>query len=158
MNITAKVDIPKDLLGTAEMKTAISNALKGAALGVQNDMRVTTQTWNHKPDFKITKDSDWKYTVGTDDTIYGYVNNGTPPHKIYPVHAKMLRFMTGGFQAKTQPGVIGSTAGSQGSTEVMAHAVNHPGTEARKFDEVILKKWDDELPKILQRAVDSLMK
>ena len=92
--------------------------------------------------------------IATTDTIYGYVNDGTRPHIIVPRRARVLAFGTGG-SPKTAPRVIGSQPGSRGGKMVFTRRVNHPGTEARAFDETIAKKWQREAPQVLQRAIDS---
>jgi hypothetical protein len=84
-----------------------------------------------------------------------WVNNGTKPHVIVPRRAARLVFKVGGFRAKTVPGAIRSRKGARGKNLVFAKVVHHPGTEARKFDEVIQKKWLVEFPKLVQMAIDS---
>jgi hypothetical protein len=51
--------------------------------------------------------------------------------------------------------VIGSRAGSRGTTIVHTRQVHHPGTQAREFEEVIGEKWNGLLATIFQRAIDS---
>jgi len=48
-----------------------------------------------------------------------------------------------------------SRSGSQGSAQVFARGVNHPGTKARRFDVAIQQKWDREFGPIMQRAIDA---
>lgn len=150
--------IPRDaLFDVASARRAVENALDGAAKGALVDYRVTTQTWEHKPDFTIEAPTENERIVGTDDPIYGYVDAGTKPHVIVPKRAKVLVFGPGA-RAKTRPRVIGSTGGSKGGAPVVAHRVNHPGTEAREFSETIADKWGEQLPILLQRALDVEMK
>lgn len=54
------------------------------------------------------------WLVGTDRDYAGYVHDGTPPHVIVPVRAKVLRFTTQG-------------------RVVFARRVNHPGTRPNPF-------------------------
>ena len=146
---------PKKLKDKALRITLINKARK-----VGNDMRkdfqATTQSWNHKVNFTVdvgTKGQGPAVLVGTDDVIYGYVNDGTKAHIIRPVKAKALSFLGGGYTAKTSPGMIGS--GSGGSSGAMVHAkvVHHPGTKARKFDKVIAKKWQSRFKQEMQDAM-----
>jgi hypothetical protein len=152
--VKMKVILPRSLVFNAPKLTrALENGLEGAAKDVQVDLQVTTQTWTTKPVFTIKRRVAGR-AISTDDEIYGFVNDGTKPHVIAPRGKKVLTFGVGG-SAKTAPRVIGSQSGSRGATIVRAKVVHHPGTEAREFDETIGKKWDDHLPVILQRAIDS---
>jgi hypothetical protein len=147
--------IPKDLaLTPAKARRAVKNALDGAAKGAKVDFRVTTQTWSHKPDFTIEKPSDSERIVGTNDEIYGYVDDGTPRHTIVAKAGGVLAFGPGA-RAKTRPRVIGSGGGSKGGATVFTKRVQHPGTDAREFSEVIAEKWEEQLPMLLQRAIDA---
>lgn len=149
-----KVIIPKGLLAdVAKLRRAVLNANRAAVQGARADFGVTVQTWAHGVSFQ-TEATELGGKVFTTDEIYGYVNDGTPPHTITPKTASILRFAVGG-SAKTAPKVIRSTAGSRGSQVVFARVVHHPGTEARQFDEVIWKKWDGQYAVLMQRAIDS---
>lgn len=141
----------KQPVDPVRMKREIDNALTGAALGAQTDFDVTTQTWNTSVNFSITS-RPGERIVETDDRIYSYVNNGTPAHIIVAKRAKRLAFRVGG-RAKTRPGSISSRNGSKGKTQVWPKIVNHPGTEPRKFDEVISKKWDKRLKQSVRQAI-----
>lgn len=149
-----KAIIPKRLLfDVSKLSRAIDNTLDSAAKAVQVDFEVTTQTWTNKPDFVIDE-APGKRTVYTADEIYHYVNDGTRPHIIAAKNKKMLAFGVP-HGAKTTPKVIGSGSGSKGSTMVFKKQVKHPGTQAREFTTVIADKWQKELPRLLQRAIDS---
>jgi hypothetical protein len=149
-----KVIILKGLVVNApKLVRAIENGLEGAAKDAKVDFGVTTQTWQTKPVFTIERKTAERI-VSTTDEIYGFVNDGTPPHIIVPHSTTVLTFGVGG-APKTAPRVIGSRGGSRGATIVRAKVVHHPGTEARQFDEAISKKWDDLLPSVLQRSIDA---
>lgn len=150
-----KVFVPKSLVADPQkMARAVANALDGAAKGALEDFKVTTATWQHQPDFSIDTPNADRRVVGTDDEIYGYVSGGTKPH-IIVAHGKALAFPGGGFRPKSRPGYIGSNKGSKGGAVVFRPRVQHPGTEARKFDEAIAEKWQKQLPVVMQRAIDS---
>lgn len=128
---------------------------------VKKDYQATTKTWDHKPDFERTYSVDIKAMeifVGTDDQIYAYVNYGTRPHDIWAGYytgksnKKTLAFPSS-FTPKTRPNVIGSSRGSKGGETVFTPYVHHPGTKARNFDKVILKKWS---PRFKKRALQLL--
>lgn len=150
-----KVFVPKSIAGDPrKLARAVANGLDGAAEGALIDFKATTDTWQHKPDFSIQEPSADTRVVGTDDDIYGYVNEGTKPHVIV-AHGKVLAFPGSGFRPKSRVKVIGSNKGSKGSGVVFTKQVNHPGTEARAFDETIAEKWRKQLPKIMQRSIDA---
>lgn len=149
-----KVIIPRSLaLDTKRMARAIDNGLEASALAAKVDFGVTVQTWQKKPPFEIVKTENGRI-VGTDDDIYGYVNDGTRAHLIVAKNAKTLAFGVPS-SPKTTPRVIASTGGRRGSTPVYVKAVQHPGTEAREFDETIAKKWREQFPVTMQRAIDA---
>lgn len=149
-----KLILPKKLIADpVKLTRALTNALNGVAKDIQIDFLVTVQTWQHKPSFPIASPSTYRRIVATDDEIYGYVNDGTRPHRIMP-KGKMLRFNTP-FRAKTLPNKIYSGPGSKGSNVVFSRGVNHPGTKARAFDKAIKDKWDRQFGIIMQRALDS---
>lgn len=136
-----------------KLSRVVENALSSAALGVKADFGVTTQTWKHKPRFTIIRKTGER-VISTGDKVYQYVDMGTRAHVIRSKGRKPLAFKTG-YRAKTSPGRIASTSGGASGPSVFARAVRHPGTKARKFSETIAKKWQRELPQIVQRALDS---
>lgn len=154
--ITVKIDPikpAKDFLNSKIYQRAIENAGNMTAKAVEVDFHVTTRTWVHQPDFEIDHTSgsgEWK--VSTSDEIYGYVSGGTKPHIIKPKRARMLRFYTG-FRPKTRMSYIGSNKGSKGNKAVWAKAVANPGISGRFFEVAIKRKWDNEWPRQLARAI-----
>lgn len=146
--------LPKGLVFNAsKLARAIENTLEGAAKDVKVDFGVTTQTWKVRPAFTIERETG-RRIVATDDDIYGFVDEGTPPHVITAHGPGGLVFGMPS-SPKTSVRVIGSKAGSRGSTIVRTHQVHHPGTEARAFSDEIAEKWDKQLPTIMQRSIDS---
>jgi hypothetical protein len=144
------------LFNLATVQRAITGTLTQAAQDAQKDLQSTTATWKRKVTFAIVPISDG-FQVGTDDEIFGYVDQGTPPHIITPKRGKVLVFGPGS-RAKTTPRVIGSTAGAKGGALVKVRIVNHPGTEAREFSETLQEKYDDELPKRIDVALGEALK
>lgn len=153
-----KVIIPRGLLlDPARLVRGLENGLTAAAKATKIDFDVTTQTWRKRPDFTI-KDQPSERIIATDNEIYGYVNDGTRPHIIVAKNGKSLAFKWGGkgsYSPKTAVRVIGSGASSQSGSIIRPRAIHHPGTDAREFDQVIADKWEDKLPEIVQRAIDS---
>lgn len=147
MPFKARLIFPKSVLADPRaVVRSIENTLTGAALGVKVDFDVTTQTWKDRPLFVITRQPG-KRLVATKSDIYRFISRGTRVR--YAV-------MTGDFAAKTSPGVIGSSAGKGGLAFVGKKPL--PGIKARKFEEVIGRKWSRLLPVLAQRAIDSEFK
>jgi len=143
---------------------AISDALDDAAKAMITDFEKTTKTWQHQPVFSVLSQRGGGYgirktelTVGTDDEIYGYVDQGTRRHIIRARRAKALRFGIGG-QPKTRPNRLLAQAGAKGSTILYRQQVMHPGTKARNFSKMIQRKHAqaNTLGKFLQQRIDRL--
>lgn len=134
-------------LDAAKILRAVENGLDAAAKGAQTDFRVTTRTWNHKPDFNIER-SPGRRVVATDDDIYFYLDEGT-----------RVRYatMTANFRPKSRVRFIGSNIG-RGGVLFISRKRPRPGIKAREFSDVIHKKWDRELPLTLQRAINAEVK
>lgn len=155
----SKVIAPKGLLiDVRSQKRAIGNALNGAAKGVKVDFGVTTRTWDHRPEFAISSPSAFEREVSTDDAVYGMLDEGTKAHDIEVKNAPFLRFKWRGFRSKTVPNDIRSRKGAQGKLWAQKKIVHHPGTKPRNWTKVIKRKWDRQLPVLLQRAIDSTVK
>lgn len=154
----SRVILPKKLSADPQrMARVITNTLNSVALDMQTDFNVTTQTWDDKPTFAIESPTPYTRTVGTDDSVYAMLNEGTPPHDIFPRRKTALAFR-GPFQSKTLPRQIMSRSGGAGASETVlprGRGVRHPGTEARAWDATIAKKWDRQVGAIFQRAIDS---
>ena len=126
-------------------RLAALNAMRKMAREITADFQKTTATWEHKPVFEQVislAGGGPQVLVGTDDEIYRYVDEGTKPHDIVPKHPGGILVFPGTFTSKTMPGVIGSRAGYKGGEIIKRPRVHHPGTEARRFTEVIKGKWE----------------
>lgn len=133
---------PKNVPTASEYMKGVDRAFTNATNAALRDYKATTKTWNHQPDFTVTvrqNGGDKQSVIGTDDKIYGYVNDGTRPHIIRARHAPALRFRTGG-SPKTRVGIIGSSAGSAGTEPRNELFVLHPGNAPRKFSDAISKR------------------
>jgi hypothetical protein len=79
------------------MTKALAQATTDTLNTMKKDFERTTSGWKTEVRFTtqkalaVTNDS-IRGAVGTDNKIYGYVNNGTRPHIIRPKRAKALRF------------------------------------------------------------------
>ena len=127
-----------------------------AALTVEGFER-TTATWKKRPTFtiKVTRKG---FTVSTDDKIYGYVDEGTRPHRIMPKRPDGVLRFNSPFRAKTTPNSISSTAGSVGGDVNYRRGVNHPGTKARNFTKLIQKKIDKVKASIMQDEINKAVR
>lgn len=163
-----QVILPKKFLkDAARFERIIENTLDGAALSMQIDFQVTTQTWEHKPRFYIRRKSGERF-VGTDHRVYHMLNVGTRPHIIQPKFGRRfgaalmgkrrprLAFFATGFKPKSRPEMIASYKGRQAGKDFRTPLkVHHPGTQARKWDKRIRDKWQHKLHAIMQRAIDA---
>jgi hypothetical protein len=132
---------------------AFTDALNETKQQMLKDYRDTTSTWKHKVKFTASLprfvNGSYMIAVGTDDLIYGYVDKGTKRHIIRPKRARVLRFR-GGYTAKTIPLAIRSRSGGSFGATVFSRGVMHPGTEARKFTEVIAARGQAKFEKALR--------
>ena len=150
MKIRVKVTVPKNAIPVAKLKQAIADSLSlGAANGAAKLAR-PTGTWRHKAAMRNEVDGDTA-TAGTDDTIYGYVNDGTRPHVIVAKNAKRLAF--GPSTPKTSVGSLSAGSGSRGGVTTFKRSVQHPGTAARQFDEAAADELQREWPPQVQKAI-----
>lgn len=125
-----------------EYAKAMQDAVYKAAGLALKDLQSTVATWTTKPKFGIAiqkQGNDYIVTAGTSDMIYGYVNDGTPPHAIKPKRSKYLRFSSG-YKAKTRVGIIGSNEGGSFGEDVFSKGVYHPGFIGRDFVGKIQKR------------------
>jgi hypothetical protein len=160
--ITVKPIIPRNLgLDEKSINTAVENSLTQTALAIKADFGVTTQTWDNKPVFKIEK-SPYKRVIYTENLIYLFLDEGTK--KNYPIRPKNAPFLVfrsrgGGYSTKTRSGQIASYPGGKASGHLNKRKeVIHPGIEARKFSESIAKKWGNEWPKQMDRALAAVVR
>jgi hypothetical protein len=134
--------IPSDPKKFAQSMTQAANA---TTRQIRSDFARTTRNWKTKVKFNISQKQSGgsiTFTAFTDNEIYGYVNDGTEPHDIVAKNAPFLSFRVGG-TAKTKVGSLRSGKGKRGKKFVQKRAVKHPGTEARKFDEIIAARFRD---------------
>lgn len=152
----SKVILPKKLVcDPVRMARALTNALNATAKAVQTDFRVTTATWQHKPDFRITSPTQWSREVATDDPVYAMLNKGTKAHEIAPKAGGVLAFSTP-FRPKSRARYIGSNVGSTGNVSVIRRTtVHHPGTAPREWSKAIKSKWQRQFAVTMQRSIDA---
>ncbi len=146
------------------MRLALLNAIRKQGTVIKKEFEKTTATWEKPVKFEqITslRGPGPELLVFTDNEIYGYVNDGTRPHPIFPKKAKALRFQWGGkgsYTPKTAPRVIGSKAGGSSGPIVHRPYVQHPGTEGRHFDEEIEKLMRPRFKRAMEKAMGDARK
>ena len=131
------VTIPELVLESSFIRNEIFQALKyktGPAM--QKMFNGTTNGWSRPPKF-YQGGHNWTSEVSvkvyTVSEIYGYVNSGTPAHRISARRYGTLRFQPG-YRAATRPGSMMSSKPSRFGNYITPLSVNHPGIEAREFD------------------------
>ena len=152
----AQVILPKrKVFDAKKMQGVITSTLNAQAKAIKVDFDVTTQTWQHRSDFRISTPSTYEREISTDDDIYAMLEVGTKPHVIRPKKPRGILRFTVPFRSKTIPNEIRSRKGSKGNTPVIARVVHHPGTKPRLWSKVIAKKWNAQIGATFQRAIDA---
>ena len=161
--IQVKVIKPKKM-DQRKFNAVLLKSLADAEKGITKDFTDTTNTWKHKPAFEhghTLNPSKGTAYARTSDKIYGYVNEGTRPHRIPTAGNAHLRFKWGGkgsYRPKTRPRRFGSRPGGPSGPVVHRAWVQHPGTTAREFDKIIAKRWKTLLPRALRNALGKAAK
>ncbi len=149
MSVKFRTIIPKVL-----NERVFDNAWKTAARNMERDVKGAfqdaTKDWKHQPEWRgyVRIDGNGAYiSVSTNDLIFKFVDEGTEPHIIKPVNAKVLHWedpLTG--------------------EDRFATLVHHPGYKGAKISESIVEIWnglmpiyfDDELRKAIQESGHAL--
>lgn len=132
------------------VRQAIGDLVREEALPL---FQATTRTWVHQPTFEaMTTDRGWAVKVDPVNP-YGWVDRGTPPHIIEAKNAINLVF-AGPYHAKTKPNVISSYQGGRGKIWTAKKRVNHPGTEARNFTDIIMRRIQARAANAVREALN----
>lgn len=149
----------KGTLKEASIRKVLRAEAFSIAADMMLDLAVATAYWKRDVKFKrvveVRQDT-ITIMVGSDDEIYGYVNEGTEAHIILPVNYPMLHFK-GTFQAKSIPGVLTSRPGSYGGKDIWSKGVIHPGIEPRNFDQALVDKWQSKFNKRIENALQEAL-
>ena len=109
--------------------------------------------WSQKQTVAQTYISMQVYASGENAKQYAIVNNGSPPHLITPRRAGYLRFRSG-YIAGTVPKSLHSKAFIRyGPYVTVMNGVNHPGFEAREFDQTVADEHYDQFVQDMQDAM-----
>lgn len=146
---------PGKLPTAQEYTTAMKKAVQKSADLTRRDLEATTRTWKHKPKFTVIVEENataFAVFAGTNDNIYGYVDQGTKPHDIKPKRSKYLRFSSG-YRVKTRVGIIGSQEGGSFGDSVFSQGVRHPGSKGRNFVITINKRRQKTIEQEIDQAL-----
>lgn len=168
---SVKVDIPKEILNQRIVQDSIALVMRQkTAPEVKTLFRKTVFGWKNKPAFKqkLTRragymsETIWAEGGGTNSRgissadIYQMVNFGTRAHRIPKNGSTIMLFRwdgPGSYKASSRPGIIQSRRHSQSGLWRERWVVDHPGTEARNFDQAIAKEYAPTFRKDIQDAI-----
>lgn len=162
MPTTLMKAIKPSRLNEAAMRQALEAEAKRTASDIELDFALTVSKWKRQPEFEKAVSvgpASVDILVGTDNLIYKFVSLGTKRHPIFAgiytgkSQARALRFQSGPYTAITQPGLIGSRSGGPSGPFVYRAWVDHPGTEPRRFEQTIAKKWRKVFQARMERAM-----
>lgn len=141
---------------------AFKKASEKISKEIKKEFEITTIGWDTDVVFEelvaVGPDA-IEVLVATDNEIYGYVNDGTRPHKIRAKPGKTLAFKWGGpgsYKAKTAPGkLVHNPSGGNvvGGKFVRPMEVDHPGFEGRNFDKIITKEFTPKYKRAMEAAM-----
>lgn len=126
---------------------------------LKNLFRQTVEGWQNPPEFmseKIRTPNSIGVRVfagGPNAEKYALVVKGSPRHPIYPKNRGLLYFRPG-YVPSTKPRVLSSRAYSRSGDYVSASKVDHPGFEAREFDQVIGEQHKPDFERDMQDAIN----
>jgi hypothetical protein len=156
VSVSIKVNVPDRLLNDARVRSEIERVLRSqTAPDLRRQFAKTTEGWDNRPNFsqKFASRNDYlSATVYTTQQQYAIVNAGSPAHTITPRRGGMLRFQPG-YRASTKPRVISSRAKQRSGSVIAARSVQHPGFEAREFDQTIAENYAGQFEEDVQNAI-----
>lgn len=126
---------------------------------VNQDYTKSHRTWSREssPEHKTTVkvgSGRVEATVQMIGQIYGFVHEGTRPHKIRAKAGKRLGFQTG-YKAKTSVGYLASFPGGPFGPFTGAQEVNHPGFQGRQQSRAIKANREGSWTEHMQKALDA---
>lgn len=161
LRIRMRVTVPETLLRVEAVRKEIGDVLKGeTATDLKALFRKTTFGWSNKPTWR------WHFTDraqymsetvwpdGPNADQYALVNNGSPPHNIFPINPRGYLMFRPGYRASTVPRVIGSRRNYRSGAYIFRKAIiPHPGFEAREFDATIADTYAPTFKRNIQGAI-----
>lgn len=151
-----------DYLARKALEQALKDKVAPALIKSHN---LVVADWKNKPTFETRisvrpdKISMTVFPAGPNAGIYEIVDQGSPPHIIKPVKAKLLVFRTG-YKSKTlaKPARTVSGGGKASGPLVFAKLVHHPGSEAREFSKVIAKDIQPQFKTLIDNTFRTVSK
>lgn len=160
VSIRVKVTVPKEKFADVRVQDEILRVMRMKTTpDLKREFNLTTATWNLKPSFQSKQEhrGDRISTeVYTNDDIYRLVNEGSPKHPI-PRAPGFIRYRTG-YKSKTRPGWVNSFTGGKFGGWRVARQIQHPGFEARRFDEMISSSYKPTFEIDMQQAINRAFK
>ena len=144
------------LLDLNALKSAINDGLDNAVEAAIADKELHQQTWSSKSKsgHKVTR-GNWFRGVEIDGKIFRYVDRGRKGRVIVAKKAKYLKFKSG-YTRKTKRGAIPSGQGGSFGKDVFRKQVKQDPVQGSNFSQTIKTKYDKELSKIVQAAIDPI--
>lgn len=163
MAIVIKAIKPKKFNEKA-YRAQLTRAAREVRDDMQAEFRKTVRTWEgDKPTFKSiieVSDKEMAVMVSPGGNAKGaqkweWLNAGTRPHVIAAKRpGGRLAFYGSGFVSKTMPGVLTTRAGRRADSGfTRPAAVMHPGTEPRRWDEMIQQAYEPRFRSRMERAM-----
>lgn len=157
VSVQINVTIPKLAINSSVIRNSIEQAMKRKT-GPQMK-RLFEQTvvgWSRPGEF-LQSGHNWTSEVAvrvyTRSSVYAYVNNGTPPHRIPKSGFKFMRFRPG-YSAATSPRVLSSRKPSSFGSYVTAFSIPmHHGIKARDFDVEVAEQVYPDFIQDMQEAI-----
>ena len=109
---------------------------------------IINMTENRRTNYKLN--TKIRFGITTGDEVFGFLDSGTPEHKIPLSPEKQVFWGPMEFTPKTNIRVIGSKAGVRSGYAYTRQRIifNNPGIKARHFTDEIYEKWE---PRIVVR-------
>jgi len=159
-SVKVKVILPKKLFSDIHVQTAI--ARKQREVTAPDVLRMfydTTEGWETDITFKSKQIMNTRriamqvFPYGHGKKVYSIVNFGSPAHTITAKRpSRMLKFQTG-YRSATRPGQLMSSPKRRFGKSISTYTVNHPGFEARLFDEFIADQYAPKFKEDMETAV-----
>jgi len=149
----AKAVAQKLNLSARELRIVLEEGMADAARYGRKDFERVTATWEHKPEIIETvsvRGANAEAMVGTDDKIFGYVDQGVKGRFIKPKKAKALAFWSG-FHPKSTPGSLQPGHGGSFGSIVFSKGHWWPGIKPRRFTKKIQERLDKYTPKAVEK-------
>jgi len=149
--VTVKVKKPKPLKA-GEMRKALTTGAQKAANAMAADMDRLTRYWSNPVKFvgKIKMKRDLIELTARPKSprskwvkIFGYVDEGTPPHIIRARKKPALAFASKS-KAGSKPNSTTVSKSSRGKVDTLRKVVRHPGNKPRNWTKLRIAEWRRE--------------